>query len=97
MNDPLKTQVGEDHYRQLAIDPFEYAHANGIGMIAGTAIKYLTRYKSKNGREDLEKAVSCIQRLIALEYPPGPVAGVDYPAQEPEPGIWSNQPIITKP
>lgn len=67
--DPLKYQVGGDHYKKLAIQPAEYTTLNGIGHLAGDAIAYLTRYKDKNGREDLEKAVQSIRILIALEYP----------------------------
>lgn len=33
-----------------------------------TALKYLWRWPLKNGREDLDKAVECIRRLMAEEY-----------------------------
>lgn len=65
-------QVGGSHYKHLEIDPFEYCHRNGIGFIAGTAIKHITRYKQKAGKIDLLKAISEIKRLIAIEYPEKP-------------------------
>jgi hypothetical protein len=65
---PLQTQVGGSHYKDMKIQPAEYNHANGIGHLAGDAIAYISRYKSKNGRQDLEKAVHSIQLLIQLEY-----------------------------
>lgn len=34
----------------------------------GCAMKYLMRYRRKNGREDLEKAIRCIEYLIEAEY-----------------------------
>jgi hypothetical protein len=61
-------QVDGDHYEHLGIDPFEYCHRNGIGFIAGTAIKHITRYKQKAGKTDLLKAISEIERLIQVEY-----------------------------
>jgi hypothetical protein len=56
------------HYKDMKIQPAEYTHANGIGHLAGDAIAYISRYKSKNGRKDLEKAVHSLQLLIQLEY-----------------------------
>jgi hypothetical protein len=64
----LQTQVGGDHYRSMKIQPAEYNHANGIGHLAGDAIAYISRYKSKNGRQDLEKAIHSLQLLIQMEY-----------------------------
>jgi hypothetical protein len=64
----LQTQVGGSHYKDMKIQPAEYTHANGIGHLAGDAIAYISRYKSKNGRQDLEKAIHSIQLLIQLEY-----------------------------
>lgn len=57
------------HYTKLAIDPYEYAHRNGLGMLQGNVVKYITRYKDKNGKEDLEKAMNTLKRLIEMEYP----------------------------
>jgi hypothetical protein len=72
---PLDEQVGGDHYKTLAIQPVEYIHANGLGYFEGNVIKYVTRYKAKNGREDLEKARHYIDLMIEMEY--GPSAGPD--------------------
>lgn len=35
----------------------------------GCAMKYLMRHRSKNGCEDLRKAIRCIEYLIEAEYP----------------------------
>lgn len=61
-------QVGGDHYRSLAIQPSEFIHRNGIGFLAGNVIKYVVRYKNKNGLEDLKKARHYIDLLIEWEY-----------------------------
>ncbi len=64
---PLNTQVGGAHYKDLKIQPVEYIHANGIGYFEGNVIKYVTRWRSKGGIADLEKAKHYIDLLIELE------------------------------
>lgn len=63
----LHTQVGGSHYKDMKIQPVEFIHANGIGYFEGCAIKYLSRWRKKNGIEDLKKAQHFIQLLIDLE------------------------------
>ena len=63
----LKEQVGGDHYSKLAIQPVEYINANGLSYLQGNVIKYITRYKDKNGLQDLQKAKHYVQMLIELE------------------------------
>ena len=65
----LDTQVGGSHYKKTGIQPVEYCHANNIGFMEGCVIKYISRYKAKGGKQDLEKAKHFIDLLIALEYP----------------------------
>jgi hypothetical protein len=69
-------QIGGDHYAKLAIQPFEYITANNLGFAEGNAIKYLTRWRSKGGLQDLRKARHMIDLLIefedrAIALPPG--------------------------
>lgn len=64
---PLDTQVGGDHYKGLAIQPIEYIHANSIPFAEGNVIKYVTRWRTKNGLKDLEKARHFLDLLIDLE------------------------------
>lgn len=63
----LTKQSGGSHYKDLAIQPVEYIHANGIGYMEGNVIKYVTRWKQKGGVADLEKAKHYIELLIELE------------------------------
>ncbi len=65
---PRRKQVGGEHYKNLTIQPVEYIHANNIGFMAGCAIKYLTRYKTKGGKEDIRKAIHFCQLILELEY-----------------------------
>ena len=61
------TQIGGNHYSEMAIQPIEFIHKNGLSFIQGNIIKYVCRYKAKNGREDLQKAKHYIDLLIELE------------------------------
>lgn len=63
----LDVQVGGDHYKNLAIQPTVYIHANKLGFIEGCVIKYVTRWRDKGGFGDLEKAKHFIDLLIELE------------------------------
>ena len=61
-------QVGGDHYREFAIQPSEFIHRNGIEFIPGNVIKYVCRYKRKNGAQDLRKAIHYLELLLEFEY-----------------------------
>ena len=63
----LDIQVGGDHYKKLVIQPIEYIHANNIPFIEGCIIKYVSRWRNKNGVNDLEKAKHFLDMLIELE------------------------------
>lgn len=64
----LNTQVGGSHYKDTTIQPIEFIHANNLNFCQGNIIKYVTRYKNKKGKEDLEKAKHYIDLLMELEY-----------------------------
>ena len=63
----LSKQVAGSHYKDQAIQPVEYIHANKIGYFEGNVIKYVTRWRNKNCIADLEKAKHYIELLIELE------------------------------
>lgn len=63
----LNTQVGGDHYKKLKIQPIEFIHANNIPFIEGNIIKYIVRWRDKNGIKDLEKVKHYVDLLISLE------------------------------
>ena len=60
-------QVGGGHYTKMKIQPFHYSMANGLDPMQHTIIKYVTRFRDKNGIEDLEKAKHTIDLLIEHE------------------------------
>jgi len=61
-------QIGGNHYSKYVIQPTEFIHKNNIGFIEGNILKYIIRYKDKNGIEDLKKAKHYIDLLIEMEY-----------------------------
>lgn len=67
MSNALDVQVDGNHYKDQAIQPVEYIHANNIGYMEGNVIKYVSRWRKKNGIADLEKAKHYIELLIELE------------------------------
>lgn len=63
----LDVQEGGDHYKTKKIQPVEYIMANGIGFMEGNVIKYVSRWKDKNGVEDLKKARHYLDLLIEAQ------------------------------
>lgn len=58
--DHYKIETGEQHWdRQFRLF--------GAGYFVGSITKYVERYNSKNGIEDLKKAKHFIEKLIELE------------------------------
>ena len=56
-------QVGGDHYKDMAIEPGEYAEAIGLSAMEAYAVKYISR-KKDNKLEDYHKAIHCLQLKI---------------------------------
>ena len=62
----LNKQVGGSHYRDKGIQPIIYIHANDLGFCEGNVVKYVTRWREKNGVADLKKAIHYLELLIEL-------------------------------
>lgn len=54
---PLIAQEGGGHYKNRGIQPLEYIMKNNLSFCEGNVVKYISRYKSKNGIEDLAKVI----------------------------------------
>lgn len=65
----LGEQIGGDHYRHYKIQPVEYILANNLNWCEANVIKYVTRHRHKNGKQDIEKAIHMLRVLLELEYP----------------------------
>jgi len=60
--------IEPSHYTACAIQPIDYICAKNLNFLEGNVVKYVTRHKAKNGKEDLEKALYYLQMLIDREY-----------------------------
>lgn len=63
----INRQEGGTHYKDMPIQPFQYIHANGIPFAEGCVIKYVSRWRAKNGLADLKKARHFLDLLIEAE------------------------------
>lgn len=54
----------QPHYTQFKIQPITFIEANKLSYSQGNVIKYVCRYKGKNGLEDLKKAQIYLGYLI---------------------------------
>jgi len=61
------TQVGGDHYKSHAYETWDVIEDWGLGYFDGNAVKYLSRWRSKGGVQDLMKARHYIDKLIEIE------------------------------
>lgn len=68
MLNALDVQEGGNHYKKCKIQPVQYITENNLSYLQGNVIKYITRYKDKNGKQDLEKAKHYIDLILELEY-----------------------------
>ena len=63
----LHTQVAGSHYRDMPIQPVEYIVKNSLGFVEGSIVRYVSRWRNKNGVEDLMKARHLLDILIEME------------------------------
>ena len=47
-----RKEVGGTHYEQMKIEPVDYIMANKMNFLEGNVIKYVTRHRLKNGKQD---------------------------------------------
>ena len=60
------TQIGGSHYKDKTIQPWDYIIANDLGYLEGNVVKYVSRWKNKNGIEDLKKAQHYLAKLLEV-------------------------------
>jgi len=62
---PLAVQVGGEHYKNMAIQPIQFITANNLGFLEGCIVKRISRWRSKDGIQDLQKIKHEVDLLIA--------------------------------
>ena len=55
-------------YYGTDFDVIDFCQKNNLDFMQGNVIKYVTRYKEKNGKEDLLKAMKYIERMLKENY-----------------------------
>jgi len=60
----MPNKISPKHYSKYKIEPIDFIIANELDFCTGNVIKYVLRYKDKNGIEDLHKAKKYIDFLI---------------------------------
>lgn len=61
-------QVGGDHYQNKGIEPIDFIMKNNLTYPEGCVVKYVSRHRSKNGAEDLRKAIHYLEFILEKEY-----------------------------
>ena len=59
-------QVSGEHYKK-PIQPWDYIAANKLDYFEGNIIKYVSRWRTKGGIDDLRKARHYLEKLIEME------------------------------
>ena len=68
MSNTNSTQHGGDHYKDKAIQVWDFIAANKLDYFQGNIVKYVCRHPDKGGLEDLKKARHYIDKIIEMEY-----------------------------
>lgn len=61
-----KEQVVRPEHYNKGIECWDYIISHDMGFLEGNVIKYTTRYKHKNGLQDLYKAREYLDKLISI-------------------------------
>jgi hypothetical protein len=59
-------QIDGDHYIQMGLQPWEIIEKNDLDYWEGAALKYLLRWRKKDGLIDLKKIVHYIEHIETL-------------------------------
>jgi len=68
MSTANEEQIDGSHYKDRTIQPWDYIVQNQIPYLEGNIIKYVSRWRAKNGMTDLLKAQHYLTKLIETEH-----------------------------
>lgn len=61
-------QIAGDHYKKYGnLQPWDVVVEWNLGYLEGTALKYIARWRDKNGIEDIKKAIHFLEKLVEVE------------------------------
>ena len=61
-----KKQVAGDHYKTEGIQHWDMCYQLRVGYLEGACTKYLSRWRKKNGIQDLKKAEHFLEKLLEV-------------------------------
>lgn len=61
-----KKQIDGTHYIDMGIQPWELIARNRLDYFEGAAVKYLLRWRTKDGVIDLDKAIHYLEHIKGL-------------------------------
>lgn len=67
LDEAQQEAIDPTHYNTHAIQPIEYIMANNLPFCEGNVVKYISRWREKNGVSDLRKCRQYIDFLIKQE------------------------------
>lgn len=59
-------QHGGSHYKGAKLQHWDIVARNGIGYLEGCSSKYFSRWRNKNGLEDLLKGLHYIDKILEM-------------------------------
>ena len=63
----MTDNINPKHYKQGKIEVIDFILDQKMGYLESNILKYICRYKLKNGLEDLKKAQWYLNKLIEVE------------------------------
>ena len=66
MKNALEKQTGGNHYKERSMQPWDVIDANGLSLLEGNIVKYVSRWKKKGGLTDLQKIIHCAELIIEI-------------------------------
>lgn len=66
-DEAIEDRIKPNYYHKGKVDTIKFCLENDLDFLQGNIIKYIVRYKEKNGLEDLNKAKEYLDRLIESE------------------------------
>jgi Protein of unknwon function (DUF3310) len=82
-------QHGGNHYKKYGeLQPWDVVIAWELGYLEGTALKYIARWRDKNGVEDILKAIHFLEKLVEVEKQKQQAVDLEGVMQ-----VWQGKPI----
>lgn len=68
MHKATDKQIGGAHYKDMAIEPVTYCELNRLTSLESAVVKYVSRHRNKNGVQDIDKAIHCLELIKQFHY-----------------------------